>query len=319
MLCCVAPFALAIVAAAIKRYPYGGVAHGSPARVMQYLRAPASVCWQASAPRGCWASSADIAWRMWTLRSGLFGLAAVGILPLVAEARHPFRSIHAERAREFARRFWPDFIRGVEPVCLRWDLGIGAWDSTNLNVAVYLCNQMIYDPHRRRQLEPQWQAVSAQRPLRCVLSLEDPAERNVALWLAAMTEKYRLRTSRQIVVDMAAPDASPRNEHYFVYEFVPFEISDGGREIGRHHQPPPSQQGREAERDRIGPIGRISSHAGDRERRDREWRFPFLCPGSVFAGLGHGLGGFQVLHHLATATSSWRSRPARLSSGVFST
>ena len=34
---CLAPFGLALVAAALKRYPYGGVAHGSPARVMQYL------------------------------------------------------------------------------------------------------------------------------------------------------------------------------------------------------------------------------------------------------------------------------------------
>jgi hypothetical protein len=222
VLLCLAPFGLAIVAAALKRYPYGGVAHGSPARVMQYL-AP-SICLLAGIG---WATVAgflrNARLRVWVLRSGLLVLAGVGILPLVAEAGHPFRSIHAQRAREFARQFWPDFVGEAEPVCLRWDLGLGAWDSTNLNVAVYLCNQMIYDPNRRRGWEPQWQNVSAKRPLRCVLPLEDPAERGVARWLAAMKGKYRLRSCRRVDVDMAERNARPRIERYFVYEFVPLQ------------------------------------------------------------------------------------------------
>ncbi len=37
LLTCLAPFGLALMAAAIRRYPYGGVTDGSPARVMQYL------------------------------------------------------------------------------------------------------------------------------------------------------------------------------------------------------------------------------------------------------------------------------------------
>jgi hypothetical protein len=219
---CVAPFGLAIVAAAIKRYPYGGVAHGSPARVMQYL-AP-SICLLAAI-----GSATLLGYfrrprlRLWVLRSGLLVLAGVGILPLAAEARHPFRAIHAQRAREFAREFWPDFVRDAEPVCLRWDFHLGAWDSTNLNVAVYLCNQMIYDPHRRRPSEPQWHNVSARRPLRCVLSLENPGERPIAGWLARMKKDYRLRSCRRVVVDMAERDARPRTEHYYVYEFVPLE------------------------------------------------------------------------------------------------
>ena len=45
----------------------------------------------------------------------------------------------------------------AEPVCLRWDLGLGEWDSTNLNVAVYLCNQRIYSPQRQEQGNPRWQ------------------------------------------------------------------------------------------------------------------------------------------------------------------
>ena len=55
---------------------------------------------------------------------------------------------------QFARRFWPEFARDAEPVCLRWDLGLREWDSANLNVAVYLCNQMIYSPQRQQQGNP---------------------------------------------------------------------------------------------------------------------------------------------------------------------
>ena len=145
VLTCLAPFGLALAAAAIRRYPYGGVADGSPARVMQYL--VPSICLLAGL------GSATLLGlfqnprrRLRAIRICLVVLAAIGVLPLAAEALHPFRSIHAQRARQFARQFWPDFVREAEPVCLRWDLGLGDWDSTNLNVAVYLCNQMIYAP-----------------------------------------------------------------------------------------------------------------------------------------------------------------------------
>ena len=109
VLTCLAPFALALLAAALRRYPYGGVADGSPARVMQYL-AP-SICLLAGLGctilLGCCRSPRR---RLWVLRTGLLVLSAIGILPLVAEAQHPFRAIHAQRAREFARQFWPRFV-----------------------------------------------------------------------------------------------------------------------------------------------------------------------------------------------------------------
>jgi hypothetical protein len=222
VLTCLAPFGLALAAAAIRRYPYGGVADGSPARVMQYL--VPSICLLAGL------GSATLLGlfhnprrRLRVLRVGLVVLAAVGVLPLAAEAFHPFRSIHAQRARLFARQFWPNFVREAEPVCLRWDLGLGDWNSTNLNVAVYLCNQMIYAPHRRQRWEPRWQSVSESRPLRCVLALADPADRPVAAWLDALKKTHRVKECRKVVVDMAEPKAKPRTENYYVYEFVPRE------------------------------------------------------------------------------------------------
>jgi hypothetical protein len=221
-----APFGVALLAAAIRRYPYGGVAHGSPARVMQYL--VPNICLLAGlgsatllrlipAPRR----------RLRAVGAGLLGLAAVGVIPLAIDSFHPYRTVHSQRARLFARRFWPEFVRDAEPVCLRWDLGLGDWDSPDLNVAVYLCNQRIYSPRRRRGEGPRWQAVTADRPLRCMWSLSRPGEARVDAWLDSMRAIYRLRESRSIVVNMAEPGATPRIERYVVYEFVPREAGRG--------------------------------------------------------------------------------------------
>ncbi len=223
LLICVAPMAVALVAAALRRYPYGGVAHGSPARVMQYL--VPSICLLAGlgAARGLGRIRKARLQRL-SLCAGLLALAAVGIVPLALDAAHPYRAMHAQRARQFARRFWPEMVRGAVPVCLRWDLGLGPWDARNLNVAVYLCNQRIYSPARRPGETPRWQAVTADRPLRCVLPLTDPGEARVAAWLGTMKTGYRLQKSRRLLENMAEPGAPPRIESYTIYEFVPITV-----------------------------------------------------------------------------------------------
>ena len=236
VLACLAPFGMALVAAALRRYPYGGVADGSPARVMQYL--VPSICLLAGL--GSAALLGRIPpprLRLRALRIGLLALVAIGVTPLAVDAFHPFRSVHAQRAREFARQFWPEFVRDAEPVCLRWDLEPGDWESSNLNVAVYLCNQMIYSPHRQQHGEFRWESFSSRRPLRCVLSLSDPAEPRVKAWLSDMDARFHLRDLRTIVLDMATPGAKPRTEHYFVYEFVPLEPTIAGKnpETSRNH------------------------------------------------------------------------------------
>ena len=220
MLTCLSPFGMALVAAAIRRYPYGGVADGSPARVMQYL--VPSICLLTGVG---WAFLIErirvTRLRMRVLGFSLIGLVAVGMIPLGADAFRPFRSIHASRARQFAQRFWPELARDAEPVCLRWDLGLGEWNSTNLNVAIYLCNQMIYAPQRRIGRRPQWKSASKSRPLRCVLSLADSAEPRFAAWLQEMERGYELKDYRRVIVDMAEITGKSRKERYDVYEFVP--------------------------------------------------------------------------------------------------
>jgi hypothetical protein len=155
------------------------------------------------------------------LRTGLLALAAVGIVPLVLDARHPYRSVHAQRARQFARRFWPALATGAVPVCLRWDLGLAPWDSQNLNVAVYLCNQRIYSPARQPGANTSQAAGAQGLPLRCVLAMADPGDARVTAWLTAMKTQYHLKTSRKRLENMAEPGAPPRIEPYLVYEFVP--------------------------------------------------------------------------------------------------
>ena len=225
VLICLAPFAMALAAAAIGRYPYGGpVPHGSPARVVQYL-----------APGICLLAGVGAAtiltfirrprFRFLALRVAVISLAAIGIIPLAAEAFHPYRAIHAQRAREFARQFWPEFVHDADTLCLRWDLGIGEWDSTNLNVAVYLCNQMIYSPRRWHSGSQPERTGAPDRPLRCVIPLAEPTDSQVAAWLDGMTKRHHLNAHRTLAVDMAEPGAKARIEHYHVYEFVPRDVA----------------------------------------------------------------------------------------------
>jgi hypothetical protein len=223
---CVFPFGLALVAAALRRYPYGGVAHGSPARVMQYL--VPSIC-LLTAIGGSWllARCGDPRRRLRLLRLALISLVAIGIVPIVIDAFHPYRAIHAHRAREFARQFWPEVAQNAEPICLRWDLGLGDWDSTNLNVAVYLCNEQIYAPRSHSGM-----SVTGDRPLRCVLSLMDPKDPRVTAWRASMEQTFRLIGCRSVDVNMNAGAASPRIESYVVYEFVPRKAEASARAAG---------------------------------------------------------------------------------------
>lgn len=217
---CLAPFGVALAAAALRRYPYGGVAHGTCARIMQYL--VPSVCLLTGL--GAAALVARISrprLRFRVLRLGLFALVLVGVVPVAADATHPYRSAHAWHARRFARDFWPAVGRGAEPVCLRWDLGLGAWDSLNLNVAVYLCNQAIYSPRRRQGQDPRPEGASDGRPLRCVLSLSDPDDARVIALLDGARAGYRLKRRRVRDVNMADPGARRRVERYVVYDFVP--------------------------------------------------------------------------------------------------
>ena len=224
---------MALVAAALRRYPYGGVAHGSPARVMQYL-----------VPSICLLAGVGAAALLARIGSG-FGSSGADC----ARPARPGRASGSSRWRstlrtriarstpsghaEFARRFWPELARGAVPVCLRWDLGLGGWDSQNLNVAVYLCNQRIYSPGAGRASRPVGMPSRTVRPLRCVLPLLDPGDR--AGRRLARRHEGRLSPAAQPKARSSTwPSPGRRQDRaYYIYEFVPiprvFRLTPGRR------------------------------------------------------------------------------------------
>ncbi len=215
------PLLLAMVAAGLRLYPYGGPApHGSAARIMQYAAPGLCLLIGLGFSKGL----DQIRARMGSdrpLRLACLGLLVVGVAPLVEGFRHPYRAYQAEAARHFARGFWPEVARGAEVACLRWDYGVAEWDSVRLGIAVSLCNQAIYSPSRRSG-GPNWDAISGDRPLRCVLGVEGESDApRVARWLLEMSERYRLTRREVIPVDTNEPGRPPRLEHYEVFEFVP--------------------------------------------------------------------------------------------------
>ena len=92
VLTCLAPFGIALVAAAMRRYPYGGpVAHGSPARVMQYL-APAICLLAGLGAAAVLTLFRNPGRRRRAVWAALVFLAAVGVIPLAVDAFHPYRA-----------------------------------------------------------------------------------------------------------------------------------------------------------------------------------------------------------------------------------
>ena len=227
--CLLGPLGVALVAAGLRRYPYGGPApHGSAARIMQYA-APAlclliglglaTVLERVGRPR----------LQLRLMRVGLAGLVLIGLAPLVAGVRQPYRAHQAEAARQFARGFWPEVGKDAEVACLRWDLNVAEWDSIRLGVAVMLCDQALYSPSRRSG-GPDWSKVSGSRPLRCVLGVAGKADApRVESWLASMGPRFRLTVRERFEMNAAPPGRPPVLELYEVFEFVPREAGVGCR------------------------------------------------------------------------------------------
>ena len=215
------PLVVAMGAACLRLYPYGGPApHGSAARIMQYA-APGLCLLIGTGAASALARIPPSRSRNRASRLACVGLVVVGVVPLVEGIRRPYRAYHAEAAREFARRFWPEVGRGAEVACLRWDFGVAKWDSIRLGTAVSLCNQAIYSPSRRAG-GPRWGEVSVERPLRCVLGVGpevDPPR--VVAWIEEMRATYRMTRRESIAVDTAEPGRRPNLERYEVFEFVP--------------------------------------------------------------------------------------------------
>lgn len=215
---CLAPFALSLAAATLRRYPYGG-----EARLGQYL--VPSICLLSGI--GAAALVARIPGkrqRRGVLATALVLLVGLGLVPLGREFRHPYRMEQDRQARDFARRFWPAQAREAEIVCLCWDFGIVNPKAGYLGTALYLCNQRIYSPPRQRGERPNWERISPNRPLRCVLTPGiAPDDPRVAACLERFAPLYELRGERTVSHGRATGSARSRSRaaQVVVFELVP--------------------------------------------------------------------------------------------------
>jgi hypothetical protein len=231
LLLAIGPFGIAFLAAALGRYPYGG-----SARTMLFL-----------APTICLLSAVGLAdliarvrpreARQWALRTVLAALFAFGVVLLGLKLGHPYKDISDENSRAFARWFWTEKARDAELVCVKSDLGNG-FDHRNWSLfrsALYLCNQKIYSPRHRHDAPVNWIAISAARPLRCVLYNEWPENNPAcAAWVAGMSRHYRVMNRETFVMNKPGhrDNGTDVEDRYTVYEFV---AKDAAQALGAMH------------------------------------------------------------------------------------
>ncbi len=210
------PMAVALVAAAGKLYPYGG-----EARTMQYM-APA-ICLMAGSGLSTFLGILPRASvRLAGLRVAAIALAVMGVVLLEEDLRHPYRAVYDHQAREFARRFWPDLGQGADVACLRWDFGIRRPNAAGARIALYLCNQHIYSPSRKRGDAPASAGKSTGRPLRCVVFDDQVLDRpEAAAWLDSMKTQFVLRGQSEVVVPTTGLNQKPWADRITVLEFLP--------------------------------------------------------------------------------------------------
>jgi hypothetical protein len=226
-----APLGLNFIAAAMHRYPYGGHVRLqlflAPAfSILIGLGIAAVLAWHARR------RSTEEGSRR-PLVAALAVLAALGGASLLRDLCQPYKSGTTLRAREFARWFWFDLAHQGELVCFETDLKESltpgkrqcAWSS------LYYCNQRIYSPQHARGELPQWDRISADWPLRCVLYRSPAEERDSPAadphvrehWLERMESQYRLVAHDSY--PMPAYDKSDRrpisDDFIEVFKFVP--------------------------------------------------------------------------------------------------
>lgn len=216
-----APFGLGMVAAALRRYPYGG-----SARTMQYV-APAIILLAGLGGAALVARVRRAARGDRVARGVLLGLGAIGVGMLGWDVSHPYHLPEEAVARDFARRFWREESAGAELLCARTDLHLPlnplVWQ--NNRAALYLCHQAIYSPRHRAGAPPRLDRVGATHPLRVVLFNGVPGdEALMARWAEDHRGRYRLRATRQRVLNPGLLQVkAPAEDRYCVYEFVPAE------------------------------------------------------------------------------------------------
>ena len=125
---------------------------------------------------------------------------------------------------------------------MKTDLGKSFTDGKRLNLfeAMYLCYQRIYSPRHARREPPQWDRITAGRPLRCVEYkwLNVPYDHQARdAWLAGMQERFDLVARDQYYALNGNPyTADHQLDGVEVYKFTakspriaPLSLAEGNR------------------------------------------------------------------------------------------
>ncbi len=210
----VAPLLLALVAAALRRYPYGG------ARLSQYYGAIACLTVGLGAA-GLLSLITRTAPRRRALGIAVAVLLTVGVLTLVRDMSHPYKREVDFEHRGFARWFWKENAAEGEVVCVASDLGRKFYGD--MPAEDYLCYQRAYSAaHRRGPRTVNLNELPGERPLRCVsYGLEGVPRDEVqfAGWLSDMSARFIFVGQQSYRVQLNAPREPTRYACYTVYEF----------------------------------------------------------------------------------------------------
>jgi hypothetical protein len=211
-----APLALAFLAAAMRRYPYGG------ARLAQWYASLA--CLMVGYGAACaisWLKQAEARRRVYAISVGL--LLVVGSATMIKDLAHPYKRVVDFEHRGFVRWFWAENHAVGDVVCVHNDMGTNLFNG--FIGEDYACYQRIYSPSHRHGPRPvDINATPGDRPLRCVLYRDENVARDDAkfnAWMAEMTARYDLVDDDLYRVKLNGPREPERIGCYQVYEFRP--------------------------------------------------------------------------------------------------
>jgi hypothetical protein len=209
-----APLALAFVAAATKRYPYGG------ARLSQWYASLACLAIGLGAGT-LLASFAKPEARRRSLQIAVGVLMVIGAVTLVRDMTKPYKRLVDFEHRGFVRWFWKENCEEGQVVCLHTDLGKR---FTAAPVPEdYLCYQRAYSPlHASGGRSIDLDALAIDQSLRCVaceFAGEPRDEAAFTAWMDEMSARYELTGEQTYKVRLNHPPEPSRHAVYTVFEF----------------------------------------------------------------------------------------------------
>jgi len=239
LMLCSAPFLVNLVAAAMRRFPYGG-----HMRLAMYLTPLVCILAAIGATTICkWlsrnrstseppqpAENFRSELRTWPVATAIVLLMMLAVLSTARDFYLPGKQQEEIRKRDFAAWFWGSMEREHEVVCISTDLKqIFPPPGTSWQRCVssqFLCNERIYSPRHARGQIHDLNRVSRQRPLACVQywsSLAPYDQAAFSRWLDEMKQHYDLIATQRLPMlqDNDNDRIHEPPDHVEVYEFVP--------------------------------------------------------------------------------------------------